>query len=62
VAFTIVVVAGFAILAASGFPPTQRFGLAVIIGTLTAGAMALWVFPALPGPSRVPAAAARAPG
>jgi predicted RND superfamily exporter protein len=57
-----VVVAGFAILAASGFPPTQRFGLAVIIGTLTAGAMALWVFPALPGPSRVPAAAARAPG
>jgi predicted RND superfamily exporter protein len=47
VAFTLVVIAGFAIFAASSFPPTQRFGLSVIIGAAVAGAMALWVFPAL---------------
>ncbi|MGH8222489.1 MAG: efflux RND transporter permease subunit [Woeseiaceae bacterium] len=46
-AFSAVVVAGFAIFAASTFPPTQRFGLAVILGAATAGAMALWVFPGL---------------
>lgn len=48
-AFTLVVVAGFAIFAASSFPPTQRFGLLVIVGAAVAGAMALWVFPALLG-------------
>jgi uncharacterized protein len=47
VAFSIVVVAGFAIFAASSFPPTQRFGLSVILGAATAGAMALWVLPGL---------------
>jgi predicted RND superfamily exporter protein len=46
-AFSAVVIAGFAIFAASTFPPTQRFGLAVILGASTAGAMALWVFPGL---------------
>lgn len=46
-AFSAVVVAGFSIFMASSFPPTQRFGLTVVIGALTAGAMALWVFPAL---------------
>lgn len=46
-AFSAVVVAGFAIFMGSSFPPTQRFGLSVVIGALTAGAMALWVFPAL---------------
>jgi predicted RND superfamily exporter protein len=46
-ALSAVVIAGFAIFAASTFPPTQRFGLAVILGAGTAGAMALWVFPAL---------------
>lgn len=46
-AFSAVVIAGFCIFAASSFPPTQRFGLAVILGAATAGAMALWVFPAL---------------
>ena len=46
-AFSAVVIAGFAIFAASSFPPTQRFGLSVIIGAATAGAMALWVFPGL---------------
>lgn len=46
-AFSAVVIAGFCIFAASSFPPTQRFGLAVILGAGTAGAMALWIFPAL---------------
>jgi uncharacterized protein len=46
-AFSAVVIAGFCIFAASSFPPTQRFGLAVILGAATAGAMTLWVFPAL---------------
>jgi len=46
-AFSAVVIAGFCIFAASSFPPTQRFGLAVILGAATAGGMALWVFPAL---------------
>jgi predicted RND superfamily exporter protein len=46
-AFSAVVIAGFAIFAASTFPPTQRFGLAVILGAAAAGAIALWVFPGL---------------
>lgn len=46
-AFSVVVLAGFAIFAASSFPPTQRFGLSVILGAATAGAMALWVLPGL---------------
>jgi predicted RND superfamily exporter protein len=46
-AFSLVVIAGFAIFAASSFPPTQRFGLAVMLGAATAGAMALWAFPGL---------------
>jgi predicted RND superfamily exporter protein len=46
-AFSAVVIAGFCIFAASAFPPTQRFGLAVVLGAATAGAMSLWVFPAL---------------
>ncbi|HUR41868.1 MAG TPA: MMPL family transporter [Verrucomicrobiae bacterium] len=45
IAFSLVVLAGFAIFAASSFPPTQRFGLSVILGAATAGAMALWVLP-----------------
>lgn len=47
VAFSLVVIAGFAIFGASSFPPTQRFGLSVMLGAATAGAMALWIFPAL---------------
>jgi uncharacterized protein len=62
VAFSIVVIAGFAIFAASSFPPTQRFGLSVILGAATAGAMALWVFPGLLALVRSPAhRAARRP-
>lgn len=51
-AFSAVVLAGFAIFAASSFPPTQRFGLSVILGAATAGAMALWVLPGLLQPRR----------
>ena len=47
VAFFIVVAAGFSIFLLSNFPPTQRFGLAVVIGTAVAAVMALWIFPAL---------------
>ena len=44
---TAIVCAGFGIFALSSFPPTQRFGLAVIVGTVTAAAMALLVLPRL---------------
>jgi uncharacterized protein len=42
-----IIVAGFGIFALSSFPPTQRFGLAVIVGTVTAAMMALLVLPRL---------------
>ncbi|HUF76305.1 MAG TPA: MMPL family transporter [Longimicrobiales bacterium] len=44
-----IIVAGFGIFVLSSFPPTQRFGLAVIVGTATAAAMALFVLPRLVG-------------
>jgi predicted RND superfamily exporter protein len=47
VAFFIVVAAGFSIFLLSNFPPTQRFGLAVVFGAAIAATMALWIFPAL---------------
>ena len=47
VAFFIVVAAGFSIFLLSNFPPTQRFGLAVVIGAAIAAVMALWIFPGL---------------
>ncbi len=47
VAFFFVVTAGFAIFTLSNFPPTQRFGLAVVTGTALAAIMALWIFPGL---------------
>ena len=47
IAFFIVVTAGFSIFLLSDFPPTQRFGLAVVLGTAVAAVMALWVFPGL---------------
>ncbi len=46
-ASTTVVIVGFAMLLCSGFPPTQRFGLAVIIGTVIAGGAAMFVYPRL---------------
>ena len=40
-AATLIICAGFGIFALSTFPPTQRFGMAVILGTLAAATMAL---------------------
>jgi len=42
-----IICAGFGIFLLSSFPPTQRFGLAVIVGTMTAAGMALLVLPRL---------------
>ena len=42
---TAIICAGFGIFTLSSFPPTQRFGLAVIVGTLAAATMALVVLP-----------------
>lgn len=42
-----IVCLGFGIFAFSAFPPTARFGLAVILGTITAAAAALLVLPSL---------------
>jgi predicted RND superfamily exporter protein len=40
-----VVCAGFGIFLLSGFPPTQRFGLSVVLGTLFTPLSALFVLP-----------------
>lgn len=40
-----IVCVGFGIFVLSSFPPTQRFGLAVIVGTIAASAMTLIVLP-----------------
>jgi predicted RND superfamily exporter protein len=53
-----IIVAGFGIFMLSSFPPTQRFGLAVIVGTATAAAMALFVLPRLAGGANTHAAPA----
>ena len=42
---TLVICAGFGIFSLSTFPPTQRFGMAVILGTITAATMALIALP-----------------
>ncbi len=42
---TLIICAGFGIFSLSAFPPTQRFGLAVILGTVTAATMALITLP-----------------
>jgi predicted RND superfamily exporter protein len=44
---TVIICAGFGIFSLSTFPPTQRFGFAVIVGTLSAATMALVVLPRL---------------
>jgi predicted RND superfamily exporter protein len=44
-----IISAGFGIFVLSSFPPTQRFGLAVILGTAAAATMALVVLPRLVG-------------
>ena len=45
----LVVGAGFGIFALSSFPPTQRFGVAVVLGTIIAAMAALFVLPVLAG-------------
>jgi predicted RND superfamily exporter protein len=42
---TLIICAGFGIFSLSAFPPTQRFGLAVILGTLSAAVMTLIALP-----------------
>ncbi len=42
-----IISAGFGIFVLSSFPPTQRFGLAVILGTAAAATMAIVVLPRL---------------
>lgn len=42
-----IICAGFGIFVASSFPPTRRFGLAVMLGTVTAATMALLVLPGI---------------
>ena len=44
-----IICAGFGIFVMSTFPPTARFGLAVMLGTVTAATMALVVLPSLAG-------------
>jgi predicted RND superfamily exporter protein len=42
---TVLICAGFGIFILSEFPPTQRFGLSVILGTFISPLAALFVFP-----------------
>jgi predicted RND superfamily exporter protein len=42
---SLIICAGFGIFALSAFPPTQRFGLAVILGTVTAATLTLIAVP-----------------
>ena len=50
-----VICAGFGIFALSDFPPTRRFGAAVILGTVVATTVALGALPALMARTRTPA-------
>jgi predicted RND superfamily exporter protein len=42
---TLLICVGFGVFGLSSFPPTRRFGFAVILGTLTAATMALVALP-----------------
>jgi predicted RND superfamily exporter protein len=42
---SLIICAGFGIFGLSAFPPTQRFGLAVILGTVTAATLTLIAVP-----------------
>ena len=44
-AVTLLICVGFGIFGLSTFPPTRRFGFAVILGTMAAATMALVTFP-----------------
>jgi len=50
-----IISAGFGIFVLSSFPPTQRFGLAVILGSAAAATVALLVLPRLVPPEPPPA-------
>ncbi len=52
-----ILAAGFGIFSLSSFPPTQNFGIAVVIGTLAAAAMALVALPYLADSAAEPSAA-----
>ncbi|MDD5069951.1 MAG: hypothetical protein PHV17_04410, partial [Candidatus Omnitrophica bacterium] len=46
----IIISAGFGIFMFSLFPPTQRFGMSVVLGTIFAVPVALFVLPSVVGP------------
>ena len=46
---TVLICLGFGIFILSAFPPTQRFGLSVILGTFISPLAALFVFPWVAG-------------
>jgi len=48
----VIVASGFAIFFFSSFPPTQRFGGSIVLGTIIAAFSALFVFPTLAGAPR----------
>jgi predicted RND superfamily exporter protein len=50
----LVLAAGFGIFGLSSFPPTRNFGLAVVVGTLAAAALALFALPRLAGADQKP--------
>ena len=52
----VVICAGFGVFAFSDFPPTRRFGLAVVLGTVAATTAALGALPRLMTRQRVDAA------
>jgi predicted RND superfamily exporter protein len=55
-AATLLICVGFGIFGLSTFPPTRRFGFAVILGTMTAASMALAALPLAVGAfGRMPA-------
>ena len=47
-----ILAAGFGVFLLSSFPPTRSFGLAVVVGALTAAAVALGALPVLAAPGR----------
>lgn len=56
-----ILAAGFALFVFSSFPPTQRFGAAVALGTMAAAAIALLVLPVVAGaPRALPPAGSQA--
>ena len=61
IAVSAMICLGFGIFTFSAFPPTRRFGFAVILGTATAAFMALVVLPLAASRARSPKAHAVSP-